>query len=208
MQIKSNKHGAQIQQSVITTQQSPEFAQKSNDAALQYDNETAFFEHNEADMYSKSQNAIHIPNENQQLDFAPEVLDFENAQLDLPQNLDITPTVGAVAVDKRAQYIEQLTATQSKIKDAETAKNNNEKARNSLQTQIAKFEKLIPLTNDLTKISDYNAKISGWRHSKKNLANEYKAICNELKDLQTAENQLQRKIQSLDTPIEIGGNNG
>ena len=208
MPQQSNNRAAKIQQAAEFAQQAPEFAEISNNGAQLYDKETPNFEHIGVDMYSKPADAIHIPNKIQQLDFKPEQLDNEKSLLDFLQNFPTAPIGGLDTTDRLAQFIEQLTATQSKIKELETQKANNEKARNSLQTQIARFEKSISLTSDLPKIESYNAKVSGLNQNKKTFAAQYKEICAQLKSLQSNEMQLQRKIQSLNTPIEIGGNNG
>jgi len=208
MQTKSNNGVVAVQHATDLAQQSSTEYQQNANFAQQYDTETPFFEHNAVDMYSKSQNAIHIPNQNQQLDIAPEVLDNGSEVLDIAPNFPVAPLVGLVELDKRAQFISELTATQSQIKAIEGYKTENEKARNSAQTQIARFEKWIKLTNDLQKIAEYNTKVSLLNFDKQNLSTEYKSLCAQLKSLQATENQLQRKIQSLDTPIEIGGNNG
>lgn len=208
MQTKSNNRAVEVQHATDLPQQSNTEYPQNPEFAQPYDTETPFFEHNGVDMYSKSQNAIHIPNQNQQLDIAPEVLDNGSEVLDFAPNFPIAPLVGLVELDKRAQFINELTATQSQIKVIEGYKTDNEKARNSAQTQIARFEKWIKLTNDLQKITEYNSKMNNISQTKQRLATEYKSLCAQLKSLQATENQLQRKIQSLDTPIEIGGSNG
>jgi hypothetical protein len=208
MQTKSNNGVVAVQHATDLAQQSNTEYPQNTEFAQQYDTETPFFKHNAVDMYSKSQNAIHIPNQNQHLDIAPEVLDNGSEVLDIAPSFPVAPLVELVELDKRAQFISELTATQSQLKTIEGYKTENEKARNSAQTQIARFEKWIKLTNDLQKIAEYNSKMNNISQTKQRLATEYKSLCAQLKSLQATENQLQRKIQSLDTPIEIGGNNG
>ena len=126
--------------------------------------------------------------------------------LDAPQVSNIAPIVVDKS-NKKGQAIVELQAVQSEIQQLKNklgGKNNGLIGeRDKARDQQKRAEKLFQLANGLSAQTKANEAVQRYKSQHQQLCVSIDNTKSQLNDLHQKETQLQRKLQSIDTPMEI-----